>query len=108
MGSGRQSVRDPLVPRYGPASAPGPLALVSDAPAGEGFVVPPLARARVLAKVTRDRLMLDYAAQFPAYGFAEHKGYGTAKHLAAIAKHGACPIHRLTFAPLKQPEQKLF
>ena len=47
MGSGRQSVRDPLVPRYGPASAPGPLALVSDAPAGEGFVVPPLARARV-------------------------------------------------------------
>ena len=67
-----------------------------------------IAAASVLAKVTRDRLMLDYAAQFPAYGFAEHKGYGTAKHLAAIAKHGACPIHRLTFAPLKQPEQKLF
>jgi ribonuclease HII len=67
-----------------------------------------IAAASVLAKVTRDRLMLEYAAQFPAYGFAEHKGYGTAKHLAAIAKHGACPIHRLTFAPLKQPEQKLF
>ena len=53
MGSGRQSVRDPLVPRYGPASAPGPLALVSDAPAGEGFgAASPLARARV--RDTRD------------------------------------------------------
>ena len=60
-----------------------------------------IAAASVLAKVTRDRLMLDFDAQFPAYGFAQHKGYGTAKHLAAIAKHGACPIHRLTFAPLK-------
>jgi ribonuclease HII len=66
-----------------------------------------IAAASVLAKVTRDRLMLGYAAQFPAYGFAEHKGYGTAKHLAAIAQHGACPIHRLTFAPLKLREPKL-
>jgi len=61
-----------------------------------------IAAASVLAKVTRDRLMLAFAAQFPEYGFAEHKGYGTAKHLAAIAKHGACPIHRMTFAPLKK------
>jgi ribonuclease HII len=60
-----------------------------------------IAAASVLAKVTRDRLMLGFHAQFPEYGFAEHKGYGTAKHLAAIAKHGACPIHRMTFAPLK-------
>ena len=60
-----------------------------------------IAAASVLAKVTRDRLMLAYAAQFPEYGFAGHKGYGTVKHLAAIAKHGACAIHRLTFAPLK-------
>jgi len=67
-----------------------------------------IAAASVLAKVTRDRLMLKFDAQFPAYGFAKHKGYGTAKHLAAIVKHGACPIHRLTFAPLKQPEPKLF
>jgi len=67
-----------------------------------------IAAASVLAKVTRDRLMLEYHAQFPAYGFDEHKGYGTAKHLAAIAQHGACPIHRKTFAPLKQPEPKLF
>jgi ribonuclease HII len=62
----------------------------------------------VLAKVTRDRLMQEYAAQFPAYGFAEHKGYGTAKHLAAIKQHGACPIHRKTFAPIKPPEPRLF
>src|SRR5476651_1437253 len=60
-----------------------------------------IAAASVLAKVTRDRLMLDFHAQFPEYGFAEHKGYGTAKHLAAITQHGACPIHRMTFAPLK-------
>jgi ribonuclease HII len=63
-----------------------------------------IAAASVLAKVTRDRLMLDYHAQFPAYGFDEHKGYGTAKHLAAIARHGACAIHRQTFAPLKPRE----
>ena len=67
-----------------------------------------IAAASVLAKVTRDRLMRELSAQFPEYGFAEHKGYGTAKHLAAIAKHGACPIHRQTFAPLKPPAQKLF
>src|SRR5258705_11076299 len=67
-----------------------------------------IAAARVLAKVTRDRLMLDYHEQFPAYGFADHKGYGTAKHLAAIGKHGACPIHRRSFAPLKSKEPKLF
>jgi len=60
-----------------------------------------IAAASVLAKVTRDRLMLEAHAQWPEYAFAEHKGYGTAKHLAAIAKYGACPIHRLTFAPLK-------
>jgi ribonuclease HII len=67
-----------------------------------------IAAASVLAKVTRDRLMREFHAQFPAYGFAEHKGYGTAKHLAAIAEFGACPIHRRTFAPLKPKEPKLF
>jgi ribonuclease HII len=66
-----------------------------------------IAAASVLAKVTRDRLMLAAHAQWPEYAFAEHKGYGTAKHLAAIAKHGACPIHRMTFAPLKPRKAKL-
>ncbi len=63
-----------------------------------------IAAASVLAKVTRDRLMLEFHGQWPEYGFAEHKGYGTAKHLAAIEKHGACPIHRMTFAPLKMKD----
>jgi len=67
-----------------------------------------IAAASVLAKVTRDRLMLEFDRQWPVYGFAEHKGYGTARHLAAIAAHGPCPIHRQSFAPLKQPEPKLF
>jgi len=67
-----------------------------------------IAAASVLAKVTRDQLMLEFDRQFPNYGFAGHKGYGTAKHLAAIATHGACPIHRKSFAPLKLEEPKLF
>lgn len=66
-----------------------------------------IAAASVLAKVTRDRLMLEFHVRWPEYGFAEHKGYGTAKHLAAITKHGACLIHRRTFAPLKAEEPKL-
>jgi ribonuclease HII len=67
-----------------------------------------IAAASVLAKVTRDRLMLEYHAQFPEYGFATHKGYGTAQHLAAIEKFGPCPIHRKSFAPLKPAEPELF
>ncbi len=66
-----------------------------------------IAAASVLAKVTRDRRMLEYHAQFPEYGFAGHKGYGTVKHLAAIEKHGPCPIHRKSFAPLKAKEPEL-
>jgi ribonuclease HII len=60
-----------------------------------------IAAASVVAKVTRDHLMLEYHERWPDYGFAVHKGYGTATHLAAIAKLGPCPIHRLSFAPLK-------
>jgi len=67
-----------------------------------------IAAASVLAKVTRDRLMLEFDRQWPIYGFAEHKGYGTARHLAAIAAHGPCPIHRISFAPLKAKEAELF
>lgn len=60
-----------------------------------------IAAASVLAKVTRDRLMLDYDQLYPGYGFAEHKGYATPKHYAAIEKLGACPIHRRSFAPFR-------
>jgi len=67
-----------------------------------------IAAASVLAKVTRDRLLLVYDRQWPEYGFAAHKGYGTPAHLAAIGRHGPCPIHRRSFAPLKPAERELF
>lgn len=67
-----------------------------------------IAAASVLAKVTRDRLMIEHDGRWPAYGFAEHKGYGTRQHLAALAKHGPCPIHRRSFAPIRRPEPELF
>ena len=67
-----------------------------------------IAAASVLAKVTRDRMMLEFAEKFPGYGFAEHKGYGTPAHLAAIAKLGPCAIHRRSFAPLKPATRELF
>jgi len=67
-----------------------------------------IAAASVLAKVTRDRLMLDYHRQWPDYGFAEHKGYGTRQHLDAIARLGPCPIHRRSFAPLRATQPDLF
>lgn len=64
-----------------------------------------IACASILAKVTRDRIMLDYAKMYPEYGFEKHKGYGTKVHLEAIKKYGASPIHRLTFAPLSDKKQ---
>lgn len=57
-----------------------------------------VAAASIIAKVTRDRLMLEADKQFPEYGFARHKGYGTADHLAALDRHGPCPLHRRTFS----------
>jgi len=59
------------------------------------------AAASIIAKVTRDRLMLKYHRQYSAYGFDRHKGYGTTAHIRALKKHGASPIHRLSFRPLK-------
>lgn len=60
-----------------------------------------IAAASILAKVTRDNLMHAYHEMYPQFEFARHKGYPTAAHVAAITAHGAAPIHRLTFAPLK-------
>jgi ribonuclease HII len=57
-----------------------------------------VAAASIIAKVTRDRLMLEADKQFPEYGFARHKGYATADHLAALDRHGPCALHRRTFA----------
>ena len=59
-----------------------------------------IAAASVIAKVTRDRIMDAMDAVHPHYGFARHKSYGTAAHLAALREHGPCPIHRRSFAPV--------
>jgi ribonuclease HII len=71
---------------------------------GKAFVkgdsrIQTIAAASILAKVTRDRIMQECHLKWPVYRFDEHKGYGTRKHLDALAKYGPCPIHRLTFAP---------
>lgn len=67
-----------------------------------------IAAASVLAKVTRDRLMDQYAQTYPGYGFERHRGYGTPAHLAAIARLGPCPIHRRSFAPFKSAQLELW
>ena len=56
-----------------------------------------IAAASIIAKVTRDRIMKEWDKVYPQYGFDGHKGYGTAKHIAAIKEHGLCPIHRRSF-----------
>jgi ribonuclease HII len=63
--------------------------------------VPAISAASILAKVQRDRLCADLHAQYPAYGFDGHKGYPTPEHLAALRKHGACPAHRRSYAPVR-------
>ena len=64
--------------------------------------VPSISAASILAKVQRDRWCAELDAQYPQYGFARHKGYGTAEHLAALRAHGACPQHRRTFRPVTE------
>jgi ribonuclease HII len=62
-----------------------------------------IAAASVIAKVTRDRMMRDFCAQFPQYCFGQHKGYGTELHLLKLHEFGPCPIHRRSFEPVAQP-----
>lgn len=61
-----------------------------------------IAAASILAKTTRDRLMVRAHVHYPAYGFAKHKGYSSAQHLAALSQHGPCPLHRKSFRPVAQ------
>ena len=60
-----------------------------------------IAAASIIAKVTRDRLMVELAASWPAYGFDRHKGYGTPEHRSALERHGATPLHRRSFRPVQ-------
>ena len=60
-----------------------------------------IAAASIVAKVSRDRMMVELEARYPRYGFGRHKGYGTAQHRAALAALGPSPAHRLSFAPLR-------
>jgi ribonuclease HII len=62
-----------------------------------------IAAASIIAKVTRDRMMRDFCAQFPQYCFDQHKGYGTELHLLKLYEFGPCPIHRRSFEPVAQP-----
>ncbi len=64
-----------------------------------------IAAASIVAKVTRDRMMCDYDAVYPGYGFARHKGYCTAEHVAAVEQLGPSPIHRASFAPVAMAAQ---
>ena len=61
-----------------------------------------IAAASILAKVTRDRMMVEYERRYPGYGFARHKGYPTAEHRRALAERGPSPIHRTTFRGVKE------
>lgn len=66
-----------------------------------------IAAASILAKVVRDRIMDRLDRVWPAYGFARHKGYGTAEHMQAIRDHGPCPLHRWSFSPVSELELPL-
>ncbi len=60
-----------------------------------------IAAASIVAKVMRDRIMIEMDPIYPQYGFAGHKGYGSRKHMEAIAEHGPCPLHRMSFSPMR-------
>ncbi|WP_414442175.1 ribonuclease HII [Burkholderia sp. 22PA0106] len=78
-----------------------PLTIRSEAIIGGDALVPSISAASIIAKVTRDRLLVDLHASFPLYGFDVHSGYGTPKHLSALREHGPCEHHRRSFAPVR-------
>ncbi len=78
-------------------------------------LVPAVALASIIAKVTRDRMMVEWDKKYPGYGFAHNSGYGTPEHQEALGKLGPCPIHRTQYAPvhramteMRSPERALF
>lgn len=65
------------------------------------LLIPAISAASIVAKVARDQVMINYHDLYPQYGFHHHKGYFTKEHLAALKKYGPCPIHRITYGPVK-------
>jgi ribonuclease HII len=78
------------------------LHILSEAIVKGDTLIPSISAASILAKVYRDRWCDEFHNEYPQYGFAGHKGYGTAEHLAALRIHGACPQHRRSFAPVAE------
>lgn len=78
------------------------LVILAEAIVKGDALVPAISAASILAKVYRDRWCAEFHLEYPQYGFAGHKGYGTVAHLAALREHGACPQHRRTFAPVAE------
>jgi ribonuclease HII len=78
------------------------LSMLAEAIVKGDALVPAISAASILAKVHRDRWCEQYHLEYPQYGFAGHKGYGTAEHLVALREHGACPQHRRSFSPVAE------
>ncbi|MBC7597892.1 MAG: ribonuclease HII [Polaromonas sp.] len=78
------------------------LSMLAEAIVKGDALVPSISAASILAKVHRDRWCEQFHLEYPQYGFAGHKGYGTAQHLAALREHGACPQHRRSFSPVAE------
>ncbi|WP_133648500.1 ribonuclease HII [Paraburkholderia flava] len=83
------------------------LSVRSVAIVGGDALVPSISAASILAKVTRDRMLLELHQTFPLYGFNAHAGYGTPQHLAALREHGPCEHHRRSFAPVREAHLRL-
>lgn len=81
---------------------PPPIDLPLHTIVGGDDLYPAISAASVLAKVTRDRIMVELDRDYPQYGFARHKGYPTPQHLQALREHGPTPVHRRSFAPVRQ------
>lgn len=82
------------------------LAMPTRAVVGGDGTVPAISAASILAKVARDAEMAALDARYPGYGLAAHKGYGTAQHRAALTRLGPCPIHRMSFAPVRKASEE--
>ena len=83
------------------------LSIRSEAIISGDALVPCISAASILAKVTRDRMLLELHQMFPVYGFDAHAGYGTPQHLTALREHGPCEHHRRSFAPVREAHVRL-